>query len=203
MREGFDHKRGIPHSMVYPLNHPNYLVRGKQKGLEAVLRERKLWPLNNRRSDGMKFRLQCPTSNRLPGCTGVEETELEGRCCARALMAAQKDFREQKGRLEEELNVVNHLTILYPKFHCELNFIERFWCSVKRYACEHCSYTFEGLRTTVPASLDSVSPAEINRHYNHCMRILDAYSAGHTYGTEVFRQRVYKAHRQVVDKTKW
>ena len=117
--------------------------------MEAVLRERKLGPLNNRRSDGMKFRLQCPTSNGRPGCAGEEETELEGRCCARALMAAQKDFREQKGRLEEELNAVNHLTIFYPKFHCELNFIERFWCSPKWYA------RFEGLRVRIWSALGS------------------------------------------------
>lgn len=35
------------------------------------------------------------------------------------------------------------------------------------------------------------------------MRILDAYANGLSYGTAEFRKRVYKAHRQVADKTKW
>jgi hypothetical protein len=50
MREGFDHTRDyhtqwssqIP--MVFSDNHPDFSLRGKPKGLEAVLRERGLWP---------------------------------------------------------------------------------------------------------------------------------------------------------------
>jgi hypothetical protein len=40
MREGFDHTRGLPHPMVFLDNHPDFSLRGKPKGLEAVLRER-------------------------------------------------------------------------------------------------------------------------------------------------------------------
>ena len=43
----------------------------------------------------------------------------------------------------------------------------------------------------------------INRYYHHSMRILEAYEAGETYGTQAFKERVYKHHRQVADKTKW
>jgi hypothetical protein len=118
-------------------------------------------------------------------------------------MSVQRDFKEQRGKLEEELEALNQLVIFYPKFHCELNFIERYWCGVKWYTRDNCEYSLQGLRTILPAALDSVSTAAINRHYYHCMRVLEAYREGIAYGTKAFTERVYKGHRQVVDKTKW
>jgi hypothetical protein len=118
-------------------------------------------------------------------------------------MAAQRDFQEQKGKLEEEIMKFNHEVIFYPKFHCELNFIEPYWCAAKYYAREHCEYSLKGLRAVLPAALDSVSSTAINRYYNHCARVMEAYSEGFDYGTKEFTQQVYKGHRQVVDKSKW
>jgi hypothetical protein len=143
--------------------------------------------------------LRCPTADEREGCP----PDSDGGCCARAMLAAQQDFREQKGQLEEELVAANQLCIFYPKFHCEMNFIERFWCGAKWYSRENCSYSFEGLRAAVPKALDSVTTASIHRHYKHCERIIEAYSDGMTYGTEEFTKRVYKGHRQVADKSKW
>lgn len=199
LREGFDHNRGLPQAMVFSENHPNPSLRGKAKGLEIVLRERGLWPHNNRRSDGFRFLTECSTNNNRSGCN----LTLVGGCCARGLMAIQQDFQAQKGQLAEDLEAANHLVIFYPKFHCELNFIERFWCAAKWYTRENCEYSFDGLRRIVPLALASVSIASINRHYNHCIRALDAYSDGFTYGTSEFKERIYKTHRQVEDKTKW
>jgi hypothetical protein len=98
---------------------------------------------------------------------------------------------------------LNHEVIFYPKFHCELNFIERYWCAAKYYARENCSYSLKGLRTVLPLALDSVTTAAINRYYNRCARVIEAYTEGFNYGTKEFTERVYKGHRQVVDKTKW
>ena len=64
-------------------------------------------------------------------------------------------------------------------------------------------YTTNGLRKTLLAALNSVSSATIHRHYLHCMRIIDAYGSGATYGTTKFKEQVYKAHRQIADKSKW
>jgi hypothetical protein len=44
----------------------------------------------------------------------------------KAALAAQPDFIGQKGRLQEELEAANQTLKFYHKFHCELNFIERF-----------------------------------------------------------------------------
>ena len=121
-------------------------------------------------------------------------------CCARSVLSQQQDFLEQKGQLQEEVEAANHL---YPKSHCKLDFIEQFRCAAKWYARENCEYSFDGLRQVVPAALESVSTASINRYYGHCARAIDAHSEGFKYGTKSFTARVYKGHRQVVDKTKW
>ena len=110
---------------------------------------------------------------------------------------SQRDFAEQKGRLQEEVEAAGHSVIFYPKFHCELNFIERFWCASKHYARENCEYNLNSLRKTLPAAFKSVSTASINRYYQHCCRIIEAYIDGHKYGTEAFVERAYKSHRRV------
>jgi len=119
------------------------------------------------------------------------------------VLATQLDFLQQRGGLEEELEAAHQLVIFYPKFHCELNFIERFWCASKWYARENCEYSLKGLPETLPAALDSVSTAAINHYCYHCRRVIEAYAEGKDYGTKLFTEHVYKGHRQVVDKSKW
>ena len=70
------------------------------------------------------------------------------------------------------------------------------------YTRENREYSLEGLRKIVPAALDSVLAVSINRYYNHCARVIDAYADGFKYGTKDFTACVYKGHRKVVDKTK-
>lgn len=65
-----------------------------------------------------------------------------------------RGFKERKDR-----GVVNSC-----KFHCELDFIEWYWCDCKCYARENCQYTLGGLNL--------VSSATTHRHYLRCMRII-------------------------------
>ena len=50
---------------------------------------------------------------------------------------------------------------------------------------------------------ESVSTAPANRYHSHHAQATDAYGEGFKHGTKHFTARVYKGHRQVVDKTKW
>jgi hypothetical protein len=68
MRDGFIHFKGQPQAMVFPENHPDHSLRGQPKGAEIFLRERGLWPGNGKRSDGLRFSLECSKSGGREGC---------------------------------------------------------------------------------------------------------------------------------------
>ena len=190
LRDGFILGKGIPQPMNFPADYPNGQLAGKQKGIKQVLKERGLWPERG-------LVLECPTTRDRSGCNP------QGGCCARRVLGAEKDFRDQKGRLQEEVEKLGHLVLFYPKFHCELNFIERYWCRAKWFSRENCGYDFDALKETVPKALESVTEASIRGFYRLALRAIDAYSAGFQYGTTEFKQTVYKSNRQVEDKSKW
>ena len=145
------HHRGRPQSISFPPNYHNFELAGKPKGIKRVLKERGLWPERG-------LVLECPTTHNGPGC------DSEGGCCARRVLEAE-GFSGQKGRLQEEVEALGHRVLFYPKFHCELNFIERCWCRAKRPARENRRYSFEALKATVPEALASVSNASIRSFY--------------------------------------
>ena len=93
MRETFMHQIGQPQLLVWPDTPaiPIHL-RGKQKGIMQVLKERNIWPENGRRSDGVNFLLQCPKDSNRTGCN----LGFEGKpgCCARSVLAAEYNFKE-------------------------------------------------------------------------------------------------------------
>ena len=68
--------------------------------------------------------------------------------------------------------------VMLPKFHCELNGIERVWGRSKWYCRHHCSYNLPGLRDTVPVSYGLLNiPVDLHRHYSRKVRsYLHAYS---------------------------
>lgn len=106
-------------------------------------------------------------------------------CCARQLLSTQPDFEAQRCAIEEMIASSGdfpHLTLYYPKFHCELNHIERFWCHVKQKAREICDYILEGLRKHVPMALASVFNSTILGNYNSCLRKMELYRQGIGYG---------------------
>ena len=101
--EGFMHGKGQPQSMSFPLDFHNLELAGKPKGIKRVLKERGLWP-------GRGSVLECPTTQKRLGCNS------EGGCYARQVLGAEKDFRDQKGRLQEEVEELGHHVLFYPKF---------------------------------------------------------------------------------------
>ena len=63
-------------------------------------------------------------------------------------------------------------------------------------AREKCDYTIEGLRDNVPAALAHVSNRTISACFNSCMKKMDLYRRGLTYGSVEWKkltshQKVY------------
>ena len=119
-------------------------------------------------------------------------------CCARRLLSIQPDFETQKCAIEELIasdGNFPHLTLYYPKFHCELNHIERFWCHGKQGARDMCDYTLEGLRKHVPMALKLVSNSTILGNYQSCLRKMELYRQGVAYGDAEWKKRT--SHQKV------
>ncbi|RPB02022.1 hypothetical protein L873DRAFT_573278 [Choiromyces venosus 120613-1] len=116
-------------------------------------------------------------------------------CCARRILSLQYDFLNQKGKLQEMIEATGHTVLFYPKFHCELNWIEYYWGQVKRYTRDNCEYNYEGLKTIIPQALSSVKPTTISLFYARTQRIMEAYHNGLTYGSTGYHE--YLSHRRV------
>lgn len=117
-------------------------------------------------------------------------------CCACRLLSQQPDFLAQKGRVQEVIEAKGHLVLFYPKFHCELNWIEYFWARVKLYTRTHCEYNIQSLRENIPLALSWASDL-IPKWWGKSLRIMEAYRDGISFGTEEFTSRAYKSHRKV------
>jgi hypothetical protein len=97
--------------------------------------------------------------------------------------------------MQELVEGKGHLVVFYPKFHCELNWIEYYWGMAKRFSRDNCEYNFQALRQIVPDALSSVPPKTIAAFFARSQRRMEAYRLGLQYGTEEFKS--YTSHRRV------
>ena len=83
-------------------------------------------------------------------------------CCCRHLLFNQPDFVGQKFKLQEFIESHSHLCDFYPKYHCELNFIEQYWGAAKfQYHTASRASTLKDMERIVKESLDSVPLLQI------------------------------------------
>jgi hypothetical protein len=161
---------------------------GQAKGIKQVLLERGI----DVAAHGL--RMKCPNEN--VDVSAIEEVLM---CCARHCVASQPDFRSQVSLLEETISSAGHHCLFLPKFHCELNPIEAYWGASKRYARANCDYSFEGLKTCVPKSLESVPLASIRKYFRRCGHFIESYHLGCDYELTKYAHKKYRSHRRIPD----
>ncbi|ORZ15511.1 hypothetical protein BCR41DRAFT_396467 [Lobosporangium transversale] len=118
-------------------------------------------------------------------------------CCCTRILELQEDFMAQRSLLEEIADKHGQQIIFYPKYHCELNFIEMFWGASKRYTRANCDYTFKGLQETIPAALASVTILSIRKYARRSFRYMDAYRKGLSGRVAELQAKKYKSHRRI------
>lgn len=98
-------------------------------------------------------------------------------CCARHFLESRPDFKNQKTALQEVVEASGHIFELYPKYHCECNWIEMYWGAAKREARLKCDYTFKSLESNIHNFLDKAGNiTKIRRYFQRFMNYIDAYS---------------------------
>jgi len=116
---------------------PPELIR-KPKGMKRVLQERGLWRENLKKQCGR----QKNNKSNFEDCVFQEtmehyqarvadRCEVGKGCCALRILEAQDDFANEVSLLETLIQQSGHEVIFYPKFHCELNYIEYYWAVLK------------------------------------------------------------------------
>jgi hypothetical protein len=170
---------------VLPSGEPQkmHLEDGRPKGIEIILRERNLWPT------GRKVLRICDDCKK--------HSSTRDDCCAIRILSLQQDFASQRPLVQEVIERCGHKVIFFPKFHCELNFIEYFWGAVKKYTRNNCDYTFKGLEKTIPEALESVSLEQIRKYARRSWRFVDAYRKGLTGFHALYAVKKYKSHRRI------
>jgi len=134
---------GETQDLYFPDDHPTML--GWFKGMEQILRE---WGLYR---EGL-----------LAQCPGFKCEAGNTNCCCHRILFLLPDFVGQKSALEELVESRGHICDFYPKYHCELNFIEMYWGAAKfRYRKTAKTSNIDEMEDNVKACLDDVPHLQI------------------------------------------
>jgi hypothetical protein len=146
MRPGINPLTGGTQDLYWPEDHPG--MPGWFKGMEQILRERDLWPEQGLRAECEGFK--CPSG--------------QVNCCCRRVLFNQADFVNQKSQLEEYITSRGHICDFYPKYHCELNFIEQYWGAAKaQYRNMQRTSTIDAMEGNMVQCLDGIPLNQIRR----------------------------------------
>ena len=152
MRAGVNPLTNGPQPFYFPDNHPT--MPGWFKGMKEIIRERGLWL-----EDGLPA--ECPGFK----CLVPEAPDREASYCCQCMLFNQDDFVSQKPQLQELIESHKHLCDFYPKYHCELNFIEQYWGAAKlHFRVAGRAKTLDQMEKAMIKCLDNVPLNQIRRY---------------------------------------
>ncbi|KAL5504652.1 hypothetical protein ACEPAH_7315 [Sanghuangporus vaninii] len=170
---------GMPQCFYFPADHPTHPKLFK--GMVQILEERGI------------------LAKHLPAeCKGFKckDTSLSATCCCHRILFNQPDFRNQKSSIEELIESRGHKAIFYPKFHCELNFIEQCWGIAKyQYRMMPHPSTDQQMQENIKSCLDSISLECIQKFADRSARFMDCYHKGLSGAQAQWANKRYHGHR--------
>ena len=84
----------------------------------------------------------------------------------------------------------------FPKYHCELNFIEMIWGWIKSHHRRTCTYNYNDLKNRLPDTVENKLPLSfIRRASRSCDRFMTGYNIGLEGPLLDFAMRKYHGHR--------
>lgn len=100
------------------------------------------------------------------------------RCCVVRVPSELKPFREELNMVEKLSKAHGPLCIFLPKYHPELNAIERYWRYIKHLLHLHCEYSLRHMLQILPGALSGV-PARFIRAWSRVTWLyIEAYDEG-------------------------
>ena len=121
----------------------------------------------------------------------------------RAALGSHPDFKNEKSSIERFLvEEKGHIVYMLPKFHCELNPIERVWSQLKRYTKAYCKYSIVSLRKLIIPALETVTLENIRNYFRKVRHYMFAYLEGLPGGSGLEKlvknyKSVIKSHRRI------
>ena len=180
------------------VNKMNVKPGGKQRIMRDTTWNGKIWKMyytdraGTKVAKGMKMVLEE---------RGVSTTGKTGDWMRKTL-GEHSDFKDEKSMIERMLIEKGHIPCFLPKFHPELNPIERVWAQLKRYTKSHCKYSFPSLRKNIPLAYDSVTLENIQNHFRKVRHYMFGYLEGLTPGKDLDQallkyKTAAKSHRRI------
>ena len=96
-------------------------------------------------------------------------------CCCVFALSQCDDFKAQKNAVKELIESLGHLCVFLPKYHPELNFIERFWSRLKWWLRQHCEWSLRALFEKIEEACDKIELSLIRKYARTAWRWMDAY----------------------------
>ncbi|KIJ29985.1 hypothetical protein M422DRAFT_268549 [Sphaerobolus stellatus SS14] len=212
--------QGTIQLMVYGSDHENPDLRGKAKGIKAVLQERSsVWRKlvqavggNEKKVVGLckickasqieKDRLlriasQDQAEGDIIGDDGSFNPSDSGSdtCCMTRALSQQQDFLDEKPLIERYIEEKGHICLFLPKFHCELDPIEMYWGWTRHQYRTVSDQKFSTAKAIIPQILNFVDVKLIQKFFRKTWRYIDAYEKGLDAHQAAFAVKVYKSHR--------
>jgi len=115
----------------------------------------------------------------------------------RWMLSQQQDFAEEKNMLTNLVHSSGNQILFLPKFHCELNWAELYWCVLKSCAREKIDGTWSTMVKAVwqACGENNISPDLSRRFARKVREMISLYAHGTTGPFAIWCQKKMNGHR--------